>query len=188
MVKRKSNYVEFIYCGCGCGFTRPKYNHQNNQLRNYINGHQVRGKKYSDDVNSRKASKGKTNPRYGIKLSEELKQRISRSLKGRKLPEEVLKKLRSKNVGYSGVHKRVKQRFVKPELCMLCNKLKARELACITSIYNDELRNWAWFCVSCHRKWDNNGIRRRLKNRSVFSRIVIFYIRNLDIIILLQYR
>lgn len=36
--------VEFIYCGCGCGKTRSKYDSRNEEKK-YVNGHQNKGKK-----------------------------------------------------------------------------------------------------------------------------------------------
>jgi hypothetical protein len=47
---------------------------------------------------------------------------------------------------------------------MLCLKNLSKELACITEIYNEDLKNWAWFCKSCHMEWDNFWGRRNLKN------------------------
>lgn len=38
MVKRDSILVEFIYCACNCGFTRPKFDLQGRE-RKYINNH-----------------------------------------------------------------------------------------------------------------------------------------------------
>ena len=45
MVRKKSNFEEFIYCHCGCGKTRAKYNWDNKPGR-YIQGHNalVKGK------------------------------------------------------------------------------------------------------------------------------------------------
>jgi len=36
------NYWDFIYCECGCGFTRSKYNEKGKVMK-FINGHQNRG-------------------------------------------------------------------------------------------------------------------------------------------------
>jgi HNH endonuclease len=41
LVKRVSNYVEFIYCGCGCGKTCPKYGKSGKEVK-YIHGHGTR--------------------------------------------------------------------------------------------------------------------------------------------------
>jgi hypothetical protein len=155
-------YEEFIYCGCKtCGKTRPKYD-ESGRERKFIRGHTG------------------FNGYYG-KTFEEIRNYNKKMI--------ATKRSQTIILGYSGVHKRVKQKLPKPELCMLCLKSKAKELACITSIYNDELRNWAWFCGTCHKKWDNIGIRRRIKQKkSILDRIGVFYISNLNLIVLLQYR
>ena len=67
------------------------------------------------------------------------------------------------NVGNIALHRWVRSRFPKSEYCQLCNKVPPMQLACITSIYNRELRNWAWFCIKCHHKWDNIGVKSKLK-------------------------
>lgn len=66
------------------------------------------------------------------------------------------------DVGIVGLHLWIRRNFPKPEKCHLCRNVEPQELACITSIYNRELKNWAWFCIRCHRKWDNL-IERNLK-------------------------
>lgn len=43
MVRRSLLSVEFIYCHCNCGFTRPKYD-KKGRARLYIDGHAWRGR------------------------------------------------------------------------------------------------------------------------------------------------
>lgn len=40
--------IEFIYCGCNCGFTRSKYDSQGRE-RGFIFGHDKKGKKLSEE-------------------------------------------------------------------------------------------------------------------------------------------
>lgn len=44
MTEENVSFVEFIYCHCGCGKTKPKYD-KYGRIRRYINGHGNKGKK-----------------------------------------------------------------------------------------------------------------------------------------------
>ena len=66
------------------------------------------------------------------------------------------------DVGYVGLHMWIRRNFPKPELCHLCREKQPQEVACITSIYNREFKNWAWFCRKCHYLYDN--LERNLKH------------------------
>jgi hypothetical protein len=44
-VALNNDIIEFIYCGCGCQKTRPKYNEKIRVMR-LIAGHQNRGKNH----------------------------------------------------------------------------------------------------------------------------------------------
>jgi len=46
LVRRDSDSVEFIYCACGCGFTRSKYGKWHKHR--FIKGHENRGRKGKD--------------------------------------------------------------------------------------------------------------------------------------------
>jgi hypothetical protein len=92
----------------------------------------------------------------GKPMSEEQKKKIG--LANRE------KDLSNGNPTYRALHKRIRKKLPKPKFCHLCLKVSPRDVACITAIYNDELRNWAWFCKSCHNKWDNIGIRNKIKH------------------------
>jgi len=50
MIRRDKNSVEFIYCECGCGLTRPKHDPQGRQ-RTIIKGHHNKGKNFSGENN-----------------------------------------------------------------------------------------------------------------------------------------
>jgi hypothetical protein len=71
------------------------------------------------------------------------------------------------NVSYERLHHRLYRLFPKSEhpICMLCKINPSQELACITGIYNMELRNWAWFCRLCHKRWDNVFERAMIKRK-----------------------
>lgn len=60
-----------------------------------------------------------------------------------------------KHVKYQQLHIRVKKKFPKPDLCMICKKVPPIDLANITGIYEDELKNWAYMCKKCHIEYDN---------------------------------
>ncbi|HET9773711.1 MAG TPA: NUMOD3 domain-containing DNA-binding protein [Nitrososphaeraceae archaeon] len=103
-------------------------------------------------------------------FSEEHKRKLSESKKGSKNPmygmygekNPFYGKIKE-NPTYSALHKWVKSRFPKPELCMLCGKVPPKQKACLTGIYNRDLKNWAWLCQSCHMRWDNVGRRNKIK-------------------------
>lgn len=79
--------------------------------------------------------------------------------------------------GYVRLHQRIYRLFPKSEhpICMLCKVNPSQELACITGIYNMELRNWAWFCRPCHKKWDNIVERAWIKkNRNLEDKQTIY--------------
>ncbi|MGD1838327.1 MAG: HNH endonuclease [Nitrososphaeraceae archaeon] len=50
------NYLDFIYCGCNCGFTRSKYN-EKGRIMKFISGHQNRGKEYQYNMSSNELPK-----------------------------------------------------------------------------------------------------------------------------------
>jgi NUMOD3 motif-containing protein len=148
LVKRVEKPNELILCACGCKQRFWKYDNLGRE-RHFIKGHNSRVRKHS----------------------EETKKKISESNKGLKRSEETRKKMLGENnhkwvgnkVSITALHKWVRSRFPKSKLCQLCNKVPPIQLACITGIYNRELRNWAWFCVKCHHKWDNIGAKSKLK-------------------------
>jgi hypothetical protein len=153
-------YVEFIYCCCKCGFTRSKYNSQGREVK-YINGHFFRGKKQSAEQ-IRKL----TIVRKRYKVSEETKEKLSQALKGKLVGEnngmfgrkrELSPTWKGKDVSIDGLHKRIRIIFPQSEhpICMLCKINPSEDLACITGIYDDNLKNWAYFCRKCHLYYDN---------------------------------
>jgi len=173
-------YEEFIYCGCGCQITIARNYKNTSKLRRYIYGHQNRKRKHTEKSlkNMSEGHKGqrgsmlgkfgKEHNCYGRKHSEETKRRMSEANKGNYKKEGV-------NITYSALHYRIKNRFPKSEhlICMLCNICPSQQLACITGIYNEELRNWAWLCTKCHKEWDNIAIRTSItlkrRNREIIS-------------------
>jgi hypothetical protein len=149
LAKRKKNIVKLIRCACGhCDELISSFD-KKGRPRKYANRHYWRGKKFS----------------------EEYKQKLSEARKGIKIPNTSGDKhwnWKADEIKYGTIHQRVKKKFPKSEhpICMLCKNSPSMDLACITGIYNDGLRNWAWFCHSCHMIWDNIGIRRRLKRKT----------------------
>ena len=141
-------FEEFIYCGCCCGFTRTKYD-VNHIERKFIHGHYIKGKN-----NPQYGKFGELSSFYGKKHSEETRKIISEKGKWEKHSQ-----WSGENPSYTALHYRVRKKFPKTDLCMLCKINPSIELACITSIYNEELRNWAWFCKKCHIEWDNRNVK-----------------------------
>lgn len=125
--------VEFIYCGCNCGLTRPKYD-ERLRIRKFIKGHQY---------------KKENNPMWKKKHV---------AITNEKHPQ-----WRGDKVGYNGLHAWIRRHMSKPTLCPMCLKSPARDLANITGMYTREFKNWAYFCHKCHFAFDNVGIRNKIK-------------------------
>lgn len=158
--KTREGYLfeEFIYCGCNCGFTRPKYDKHGRELK-YIAGHQNRGK---------------LNPMYGIV--------------GEKAPSygrrgELCPAWKGNNVGMEALHVWVRKRLPKPEFCEICKQVPPYDLANITGIYNRDLKNWGWFCRRCHLKYDNVKVRSEItikNNKNLTSKNLDSYLESSD--------
>lgn len=136
--------IEFVYCSCNCGFTLPKYDYQGRERR-FLKGHSSKDIKLSEE---RKQKLLMAN--IGRKLSEEHRRKIGEAQKGEKN-----KNWLGDNVGYSGLHYWIRKHLPKSKKCHLCKERTPKEVACITSVYNREFKNWAWLCYQCHRDWDN---------------------------------
>ena len=145
MVEEGKNFIEFIYCACNCGFTRPKYDIRGRERR-YINRHERRGK-----------------PR-----PEETRRKISKSSKGRYVGEKG-NNWKGDKVGYVGLHLRVRKYLPKPEFCQICKKNPSQELSNISRKYIFDLNDWQWLCKKCHRTIDKT-YERNLKPYHVFMR------------------
>jgi hypothetical protein len=152
LARRKKNVVEFKYCLCGCGFTLAKYDSDHRE-RYYIKGHAWIGKKHTEETKKKfsESHKGKKNWNFGKPRSEEHKKKIGQAQLG-----ELNHNFKGDNAGYAAIHYRIKKKFPKTKLCMLCKERIPKDLACLTANWKDEsLKNWAWFCRACHMKWDN---------------------------------
>ena len=123
-------YVEFIYCYCGCKKTRSKYNQLGKECK-FVNGCENRWKKMSD----------------------EQKKKISDSLKGTRL-DETNPAWKGEEVRRAGLHMYVRTRLPKTEFCQVCNKVPPYDLANKTGKYLRDLDDWWWLCRSCHKKFD----------------------------------
>jgi hypothetical protein len=130
--------IQFIYCFCNCGFTRPKYDRDGNE-RIYILGHRA---------------KCHDHPMRGKPRSQLTRNKISEGLKGEK---NIFWK--GNNVKKRALHRWVRSRIPITKLCEICNKVPPRDLANITGVYNRELNNWKYLCRKCHLRFDNVYIR-----------------------------
>jgi hypothetical protein len=151
--------VEFIYCACNCGKTRSKYD-SHDRIRQFINNHDKRVRKFTEEHRKKIGDKHR-----GKIITEETRKKTSESLKGRYLNEKN-RFWKGDDVSYRALHGWIRRHLPKPkdDMCMLCQQNQFKEVACITSIYNREFKNWAWFCHKCHCKWDNLGTRNKIKN------------------------
>ena len=147
--------VEFVYCKCGCGFTRSKFD-KRGRLKEFINYHGNRGRKLTEETRKKFSE-----ARKGKKLSESTRIKMSKSRKG--IPMNEKNRLwKGDDVGIDALHAYVRRHFPIPELCMMCGKVPPYDLANITDIYNREKKNWAYFCRKCHQIFDNIHQRRAI--------------------------
>jgi len=153
-------YEEFIYCGCGCGFTRP-FKDENYRKYHFINGHARPSEEGRRRISE--ALKGNKNS-LGHQHSEESKKKMSENRKGKHTGDQH-KKWKGDEVGIDALHTWVRKHFPEPEFCMLCNKIPPYDLANITGILNREFKNWAYFCRKCHQEWDNTQERIKIIKR-----------------------
>lgn len=169
--------VEFIYCGCGCGLTKQRFDSRGKE-RKFIQGHFWRTMKHSDESKKKLSEsrlgkyKGLENPFYGKKHSEQTKQKLRELHLGKKLSEETKKKksqsMKGKNlesnhykwkgddVGYHALHIWVRSRLPIPSLCQICNNIPPKDLANVTGIYSRDLDNWKYMCKRCHNVFDRS--------------------------------
>ncbi len=54
------------------------------------------------------------------------------------------------DISYNGLHKWMRDNFLKPKVCEICNVKSQLDIANVTGIYNREYRNWNWLCRKCH--------------------------------------
>lgn len=159
MTRIIGEYVEFIYCYCGCGKTRASKDRWGAK-HYFLKGHNNRGRKFSEETLElfRKQRKGKfigkLNPFYGKKLSEEQRKKLRESLLG-KYTNEKNKSWKGDNAGYSAIHIWVRKYLPKPELCIICNLVVPREVSNISGNYIRDLKDWQWVCHRCHMHYDN---------------------------------
>lgn len=102
----------------------------------------------------------------GKTFSEEHRKKISRAHKGKNAGAKH-KFWKGDSVGYNSLHRWVKARMPKPELCPRCNKRKAIDLANKNGIYRRELSLWNWLCRHCHMIEDGrvNNLKQFRKER-----------------------
>ena len=105
---------------------------------------------------------GKDSPRYGIKHTDEIKQKLREAQLGRTPSKETREKQREAklaelnsawkgdDVGCNALHAWIKRNLPKPKLCQMCNKVPPYDLANITDVYNRDFINWKYICRKCH--------------------------------------
>lgn len=126
MVEVIGEHVEFIYCYCNCGFTRPKYDKRGRECK-YINGHFWKGRKLLEETKQKMRLKQccENNPGW-----------------------------KGDNIGIKTLHQWVRRHFWPTKLCQMCLFGPPYDLANITGIYNREFKNWRYFCRKCHMESD----------------------------------
>lgn len=102
----------------------------------------------------------------GVKMSDEMKQRISNTLKRKGIKPKVhFSALGEKHpfwkgdrVSYSGLHYWLSRRLGKPRVCDRCGTTIAKkyEWANISGKYKRDITDWSRMCTRCHRIFDNH--------------------------------
>jgi hypothetical protein len=116
---------------------------------------------------------GDKNPFFGKKHKPETIEKMRLAKLGKKHTEEHKEKIRkscfninmgenngmwkSNNIGYFGIHRRIKTLLHKPELCEMCEQNEPQELSNISGNYLLDLSDWQWLCKKCHKKYDYIG-------------------------------
>ena len=62
-------------------------------------------------------------------------------------------------VKYQGVHKWIRNNFIKPLNCKNCNKKGKVELSNISGEYKRDIKDYKWLCRSCHQKLDRTNFK-----------------------------
>lgn len=164
--KKNVDSKTIVPCACGkCDLLIRKYDDRG-RLRTFAKNHFFKKLSFLEEQKERRKKVW-----LGRKHSPETIQKISEAAKGRIHTEETKRKIgmamqnekhwnwKGDDIGYAGVHRRVKKKFPKSELCMICKENPATELANITGIYKDENKNWVWSCHRCNLIYDNVGRR-----------------------------
>lgn len=149
-----NDFVEFIYCVCGCGLTRSKYNAKG-ELARYIRGHTNKGKHHTEEHRHKigDAQRGEKHHFYGKKLTEEHKKKIrENAARGEKNPKWVGNNFKT----LEGLHYRIRTQLPRPLLCEICKVCSPQELSNKNHKYSMDLSDWQWLCKRCHRDYDNN--------------------------------
>ncbi len=80
-----------------------------------------------------------------IKITTEQRAKLSLTKLGKNNP-----MWKGDDIGYQGIHARVKLYKIKPLRCEDCNEIKPLDLANISQEYKLDLDDWEWICRKCH--------------------------------------
>lgn len=98
---------------------------------------------------SRPDYSGKNNPHYGKKQSSKIKDKLRILHLNEGSPT-----WKGLSVGKSALHRLIKRRLSKPELCIRCKINKATDLSNTNHTRKRDLKDWEWLCRKCHVKKD----------------------------------
>ena len=111
----------------------------------------------------------------GLKMSDEMKYRISETLKRKGIKPierfvgygEKNPNWKGDNASYSAKHYWVVRKLGQPKLCKFCGTTIAKkfEWANISREYKRDITDYIRLCCQCHKKYDNTG------QRSAFTRM-----------------
>lgn len=111
-----------------------------------------KGNKNWRNWKSRPDQHGENNPHYGGTHTKEVKEKLRLLHLNEGSPT-----WKGDDVGYSAIHRWVKNRIPKPELCVKCGVKKAVDLSNTNHTYKRNLLDWEWLCRSCHTIKDKEG-------------------------------
>ena len=136
------DYIEFIYCACGCGKTTPKYRKDGNRYRK-DRPKAVIYRHYSKETRDKlsEQKKGEKNPMFSIVAD--------------KHP-----RWKGDNIGYMKMHDWIRKYLPKPDLCQICGLVPPKDCANISGKYFRDFDDWLCLCKKCHANYDKNKRKR----------------------------
>ena len=127
--------MQLIDCQCGCGEKiRSHWNSHTQRFTTFKHGHNMKGNIPSEETRKKIGQ---------AQLAENNHHWFGNKTK------------------YQGVHKWVRSRLKKPELCQRCAINPPKQMHNISGKYRRDLDDWLYVCVKCHAEID--GRVRRLK-------------------------
>lgn len=115
----------------------------------------IKGHKFHKGGEKGWFKKGAPSGRKGISLSKEHKEKLRQAKLKNPVRHWLGKKRtpytwKNHNIGYAGLHARIKKILKKPKRCSNCKKILRLCLSNISGKYLDLIFDWVYLCYKCH--------------------------------------